>query len=103
MNLHSSSKLINQEIYTYYLINVDHNSMAVHLSIIDCEGFYAVLYISAMDENVDEMLCNGSEEDGNGTKECKEDECTDCEDADSDTDWCRQIESDMLCILSIGI
>jgi hypothetical protein len=61
--------------------------MAVHLSRTDCEGFYAVLYISAMDENDDEMLCNCSEEDGNGMKECNEDESTYCEDGDSDTDW----------------
>jgi len=29
-----------------------------------------------MDENDDEILCNGSEEDGNGRTECKKDECT---------------------------
>jgi len=33
-----------------------------------------------------DMLWNSSEEDGNITKECQEDESTDCEDGDSDTD-----------------
>jgi len=28
-----------------------------------------------------------SDEDGNVTRECGEDESTDCEDEDSDTDW----------------
>ena len=44
----------------------------------------------------DYMLWNGSEEDGDVGRECEEDEGTDCEDGDSDTDWLRQIESDML-------
>jgi hypothetical protein len=30
-----------------------------------------------------------------------EDEGADCEDRDSDTDWYRQIESDVHCILSV--
>ena len=47
------------------------------------------------------MLCNGSEEAGNVRRECQEDEGTDCEDGDSDTDWYRQIESDMICVLSV--
>ena len=34
-----------------------------------------------------DMLCNGSEEDGNVRSECEEDEGTDCEDGESDTDW----------------
>jgi len=33
-----SSKLIHQEIQMYYLVNVDHNSVAVHLTRSDCEG-----------------------------------------------------------------
>jgi len=40
-----------------------------------------------MDETDDDMLWNGSEEDGNVRSECEEDEGTDCEDGDSDTDW----------------
>ena len=46
-----------------------------------------------MDEN-DDMLWNGSEEDGNVMRQCEEDEGKDCEDADSDTEWLREIESD---------
>ena len=34
----------------------------------------------------DDMLWNGSEEDGDVRSECEEDEDTDCEDGDSDTD-----------------
>jgi hypothetical protein len=40
-----SSKSINQKIYMYYLVIVDHSSMAVHLTRSDCEGFYDVLYM----------------------------------------------------------
>jgi hypothetical protein len=71
----------------YYLVNVDHNSMVVHLSRIDCKRCYTVLYIQCRNENDNDMLCIGSEEDGNGRRECEEDEWTDCEDGDSDTDW----------------
>ena len=42
---------------------------------------------SAMDGTDDDMLWNGSEEDGNVSSECGEDEGTDSEDGDSDTDW----------------
>jgi hypothetical protein len=52
-----------------------------------------------MDETDDDMLCNGSEEDGDVRSECGEGEGTDCEDGDSDTDWYREIESDMLYII----
>jgi hypothetical protein len=41
----------------------------------------------ARDETNDNMLWNGSEEDGNVRSECEEDKGTDCEDGDSDTDW----------------
>jgi hypothetical protein len=40
-----------------------------------------------MDETDDDMLWNGSEEDGNVRSEWEADEDTDCEDGDSDTDW----------------
>ena len=43
--------------------------------------------ISSAEDGTDDMLWNGSEEDGNVTIECEEDEGTDCEDGDSDTDW----------------
>ena len=42
---------------------------------------------NAMDETDDDMLWNGSEEDGNNRSECEEDDGTDCGDGDSDTDW----------------
>jgi hypothetical protein len=29
----------------YYIVNVDQNAMAAHLTRSDCEGFYKVLYI----------------------------------------------------------
>jgi len=34
-----SCKFINQEILMYYLVNVHHNGMAVHLTWSDCGGF----------------------------------------------------------------
>jgi len=41
-----------------------------------------------MDENDDDdMLWNGSEEDGNVRSECEEYKDTDCEDGESNTDW----------------
>jgi len=43
---------------------------------------------NAVVEN-DDVLWNGSEEDGHVRSECEEDEGTDCEDGDSDTDWYR--------------
>jgi hypothetical protein len=44
-------------------------------------------YISnAVDDTHVDMLWNDNEEDGNVRSECEE-ECTDCEDGDSDNDW----------------
>jgi hypothetical protein len=54
---------------------------------LNVKSFMQCCTSSAMDENDDEMLCNGSEQDENGRRECKEDERTDCEDGDGDTDW----------------
>jgi hypothetical protein len=42
---------------------------------------------SAVGATDNDMLWNGSEEDGNVRNECVEDEGMDCEDGDSDTDW----------------
>jgi hypothetical protein len=39
-----------------------------------------------LDETDDNMLWNGSEEDGNVRNEC-EDEGSECADGDTDTDW----------------
>jgi hypothetical protein len=69
-----------------YLVSVDHNSMAVHLTRSDCEGFKKHCISTAMDEN-DDMLWGGSEEVGNIRSECEEDEGTDCENVDVDADW----------------
>jgi len=52
-------------------------------------------------DKTDNVLWNGIEEDGNFRSECEEDEDTDCEDGDSDTDWLRQIERDVICALNV--
>jgi len=46
------------------------------------------------------MICCGMavKRIGNVRSECEEDEGTYCEDGDSDNDWERQIEYDMLCV-----
>jgi hypothetical protein len=44
---------------------------------------------NVLDETDNDMLWNGSEEDGDVRSECGEDEGADCEGADSDTDWYR--------------
>ena len=54
-----------------------------------------------MDETDVDMLWNGSNEGGNIRSECEEGKDTDCEDGDSDTDWYREIEYDMLRVLSV--
>jgi hypothetical protein len=64
----------------YYLVNVDHNSMAKHLTRSDCEGFKKCCISNAVDDTHDDMLWNGSEEDRNVRGGCEEDEGTDCED-----------------------
>jgi len=43
--------------------------------------------ISTAVDGTDDILWNGSEEDGDVRSECGEDEGTDCEGGDSDTDW----------------
>jgi hypothetical protein len=50
-------------------------------------GFKKCCISSAVDGTGDDMLWNGSEEDGNVRNEYEEDEGTYCEDGDSDTDW----------------
>ena len=41
----------------------------------------------ALDETDDDMLWNGSAQDGNVRSKCEEDEGTDCEDRKTETDW----------------
>ena len=65
-----------------YLVIVDHNSMAAHLTRSDCEGSSAV-------DGTDDMLWNESEMVGDVRSDCEEDESTGCADGDSDTYWGR--------------
>ena len=65
------------------------------------KSFQECCISNAVDGTDDDMLQNVSEEDGNVTSECEEHEGTNCEDGDSDTDWSRQIESDILSVLSV--
>ena len=51
------------------------------------KGFKKCCVSSAVDEMDDDMLWNGSKEDGNVRSECEEDEGTDCENGDSGPDW----------------
>jgi len=64
----------------YYIVIVDHNSMAARDSEVCCMS-------SAVDETNDDVLWNGTEEAGNVRSECEGDEGTDCENGDSYTDW----------------
>jgi len=47
------------------------------------------------------MMWNGSEENGKVGSSYKEDEGTDFEDEDSDTEWQRKTEFDMLYVLNV--
>jgi hypothetical protein len=42
---------------------------------------------NVMDGTDDDMLWNGSEEDGDMSSECEEDEGTDCQDGDNNNSW----------------
>ena len=64
----------------YYLVGVDCNSMAIHLTSSDYEGFKKCCITSAVDQTDDDTLWNDGEEDGNVTSERGEGEGTDCED-----------------------
>jgi hypothetical protein len=73
----------------YYLVGADHNSMAVHLTrSVVCERVYrSAVRPTAVDGTDDNMLWNGSEEDGSVRSVRKKDEGTDCDDEESDTEW----------------
>ena len=61
--------------------------MAGHVTRSECELFEEVLYIQCNGNGTsDDMLWNGSEEDGNVESECEEDEGNDHEDGGSTTD-----------------
>jgi hypothetical protein len=59
--------------------------MAVYLTRSDTKSFQMCCLNNAVDEIDDDMLRNGSEEDGNVSSESEEDEGTACEDGESDT------------------
>ena len=60
---------------------MDHNVIAAHLTRCDSE------VPNAVDGTGDNMVWNDSEEDGNVSSECEEDEGTDCAYGDSATNW----------------
>ena len=51
------------------------------------KGFKKQCISNVVNGTDDDVLWNGSVEDGDVRSECEEDEGTDCEDGDSDTDW----------------
>jgi hypothetical protein len=51
------------------------------------KGFKKCCTSNTVDENDDDMLWNGSKEDGDVKSEYEEDEATDCEDGDIDANW----------------
>ena len=73
----------------YYLVSVDRNGMAARLTRSDWRVLRCAEYTLRWCGTDDDLLWNGTEEDGVVRSECEEDEGTDCEDWDSDTDWQR--------------
>jgi len=71
----------------YYLVNVDHNAIADNSAEVTMKGCKKCWKSNAVDGTDDDMLWNGSEENGNVESEDEEDEGIDCKDGDSDTDW----------------
>jgi hypothetical protein len=59
----------------YYLVSMGHNSMQC----LSPEVTVKCCISSAVDGTDDDMLRDGSEEDGTVRRECEEDEGTDCE------------------------
>jgi hypothetical protein len=51
------------------------------------KGFKKCCISNGIEGTDDDMLWNGSEEDGNVRSEHEEDEGTDCEDGESETEW----------------
>ena len=70
----------------YYLICVD-NRIAAHFTRVTVKGFKECCISNVVDGTDGVKLWNGSDEDEDVRTEFEEDECTDCEDGDSDTDW----------------
>ena len=65
------------------------------------KGFRKCCISNAVDGTADDMLWNGSEEDGGVRSVCEEDEGTDYVDGDTHTDWKRQTKFDTSCTLSV--
>jgi hypothetical protein len=65
------------------------------------KGFKKCCISNAVNKTHDDTLYNGSEEVGNIRSECEVDEGTDCEEGDSNINWERWIESDLLCVLGV--
>ena len=65
------------------------------------KGFKKCCISNAADETDNDVLQNVSEEDGNVRSQMEEEEGTDSNDGDSGTDLYRQVESDMLCVVSV--
>ena len=53
------------------------------------KGFRKCCISNAVDGTADDMLWNGSEEDGGVRCECEEDEGTECKHGDRNTEWER--------------
>jgi len=91
VNLPGLKYVYYQKNINYYLVSVGHNDKAAHFTRCNLKGFKKCCISSAGDENddhdEDDVLWNSSEEDGNVTCGCQEDEGTENEDGDSDTDW----------------
>jgi len=68
-----------------YIVSVDHNGMAVHLTRVTVKGFKKCCICRAVDGTDGDMLRDNCEEDGNIWSVCDGDEGTACEDGDSDT------------------
>ena len=85
----------------YDLVSVDHNGMETHLARSNLKGFKKCCISSAVHEADDGILWNDSKEDGNVRGECEEHEGTDCSYGENNTDWYRQIECDVLCVLIV--
>jgi hypothetical protein len=75
----------------YYLVSVDHNSVAVNLTRNDVKGFKKCCISSGMKGTDVDILWNGIVDEG-----------IECVDGNSDIDWYRQRECDILCVLSVS-
>jgi hypothetical protein len=86
----------------YYLVNVDITAWQCISTVVNVKGFQKYCIFNTVHEKDDNMLWNGSKEDGNVRSACEENEDTDYEDGDRDTDWQMYRESDMFCVLRAG-